>query len=81
MYNAIYLKNPAENPVRILRIEKEGSAAPGLFSVGKKDSWFMKEWQEVLVYLDLRYFQKRLDALLEFFDIPKIGFEKAVSSL
>ncbi|MGC1121099.1 MAG: hypothetical protein WBA22_08390 [Candidatus Methanofastidiosia archaeon] len=81
MYNAVYIENPVENPVKILRIDKEGKASPGLFSVGKKDSWFMKEWPEVLVYLDTKYFEKRLDALLDFFDIPKEGFERAVSSL
>jgi hypothetical protein len=81
MYNAVYIENPVENPVKILRINKEGKVSSKLFSVGKKDSWFMKEWPEVLVYLDAKYFEKRLDALLDFFDIPKDGFESAVSSL
>ncbi|MBU6997076.1 MAG: hypothetical protein HXS41_05930 [Theionarchaea archaeon] len=81
MYNTVYVENPVGNPKKILRIEKEGSTAPGIFSVGKKDSWFMKEWPEVLVYLDAKYFKKRLDALLDFFNIPGDWFEKAVSSL
>lgn len=81
MYNTVYIENPVENPVKILRINKEGRVSSKLFSVGKKDSWFMKEWPEVLVYLDAKYFEKRLSAVLDFFDIPEDGFESAVSSL
>jgi hypothetical protein len=81
MYNAVYIGNPVENPVKILRIDKKGKNPSNLFSVGKKDSWFMKEWPEVLVYPDAKYFEKRLNAVLDFFDIPKDGFESAVSSL
>ncbi len=80
IYNTVFIENLPENPVKILRIERHGSSISELFCVRKKDSWSMREWSEVLLYHDRNVFGKRIDSLLQFFDISKKDFEYAVSS-
>ena len=80
MYNTVCIENPPENPVKILRIIKEGESDSELFLVRKKDSWSMKEWPEVLLYSDKDLFKERISKLLIFFDILQEDFDYALSS-
>jgi hypothetical protein len=80
MYNTVYIENPPEDLVKILRIIKEGGSDSELFLVRKKDSWSMKEWPEVLLYSDKDLFEERINKLLKFFGILREDFDYALSS-
>ena len=80
MYNTVTIENPPENPVKILRIEKEDYSLPELLIVRKKDSWSMKKWSEVLLYCDRDLFEERINNLLIFFGIPREDFDYVLSS-
>ncbi len=79
VYNTVFIENPDENPVRILRITEESKELSELFFVKKKNSWSMREWPEILLYPDKELFEQRVDSLLDFFDIEREDFERAVS--
>ena len=80
MYNTVYVENPPENPVKILRIVKEGRSDSELYFVRKKDSWSMKEWSEILLYSNKDSFGERINGILTFFGILREDFDYALSS-
>jgi hypothetical protein len=80
MYNTVTFENPPENPVVILRVKKVGDSLPEILFVGKKNSWNMKKWSEVLLYPDKNLFDKRVKNVLKFFGIPQEEFLSAMSS-
>lgn len=80
VYNTVFIENQAENPVKTLRIAEESKELPELFFVEKKNSWSMREWPEILLYPEKELFEQRLDSLLNFFDIEREDFERAVTS-
>jgi len=74
MYNTVCVENPPESPVKILRIEKEGSSPSELLYVKHRECWPMRKWSEVILYPDRDLFERRADVLLQFFGIPKEDF-------